>query len=98
MNTRLKKLVQELGEAINDSLSSSEQVARVVDRIKEEGFDLFLVLETTVGVRRHDEQGDASSMEMVTSCGRRNAEPVFHVNASDLRFLKSLKISIDDTA
>ena len=98
MNTRLKKLVHELGDSINHSLSSSEQVARVVDRIKEEGFDIFLVLEATVGLRRHDEEGHAESLEVVPGAGRRGSEPAFNVNASDLRFLKSLRISIDDDA
>ncbi|MBZ5524392.1 MAG: hypothetical protein LAP21_19315 [Acidobacteriia bacterium] len=98
MNTRLKKLVQELGDAINNSLSSSEQVARVVARIKEEGFDIFLVLEATVGLRRHNDEGQPDSLEAVPAASRRNAEPAFNVNASDLRFLKSLRITIDDAA
>jgi len=99
MNTRLKKLVHELGDSINNSLSSSEQVARIVDRIKEEGFDIFLVLEATVGLRRHDEdEGPVESLEIVSGAGCRNSEPVFSVNASDLRFLKSLRISVDDAA
>ena len=49
MNPRLKHLMKELGEAINVSLSESEQIAQVIARIKDEGFDVFLVLEATVG-------------------------------------------------
>jgi len=37
--------MKELGEAINESLSDSEQIAEVVSRIKEGGYDIFLVLE-----------------------------------------------------
>ena len=52
MNTRFKQLVKELGDAINGSLAESEQIALVISRIKEEGFDVFLVLEATVGFNR----------------------------------------------
>lgn len=98
MNTRLKKLVQELGDSINSSLSGSEQVAQVVARIKEEGFDIFLVLEATVGLRPLEDEHPSDTLEVVSSPSRRSADPAFNVNASDLRFLKSLRITIDDAA
>ncbi len=44
--------MKELGEAINESLSDSEQIAEVVSRIKEGGYDIFLVLEATIGVSK----------------------------------------------
>ena len=97
MNSRIRKLVNELGDAINHSLSNSEQVANVVARIKEEGFDLFLVLEATAGLRRHQEGEEPASLEIVGSNSRRN-EQGLSVTASDLRFLKSLRISVDDAA
>ena len=56
MNPRLKKLMKDLGEAINVSLSESEQIAQVIDRIKDEGFDVFLVLEATIGFNKHEEE------------------------------------------
>jgi hypothetical protein len=97
MNSRIRKLVNELGDAINHSLSNSEQVANVVSRIKEEGFDLFLVLEATAGLRRHQEGEEPASLEIVGSNSRRH-EQGLSVTASDLRFLKSLRISVDDAA
>ena len=56
MNPRLKQLMKDLGEAINVSLSESEQIAQVIARIKDEGFDVFLVLEATIGFNKHDEE------------------------------------------
>jgi LytS/YehU family sensor histidine kinase len=97
MNSKIRKLVNELGDAINHSLSNSEQVANVVARIKEEGFDLFLVLEATAGLRRHQENEEPASLEIVGSNSRRN-DAGLSVTASDLRFLKSLRISVDDAA
>ena len=56
MNPRLKQLMKDLGEAINVSLSESEQIAQVIARIKDEGFDVFLVLEATIGFNKHEDE------------------------------------------
>ena len=48
--------MKDLGEAINVSLSESEQIAQVIARIKDEGFDVFLVLEATIGFNKHDDE------------------------------------------
>ena len=52
MDPQLKQLMKELGDAINESLSDSEQISEVVSRIKEGGYDIFLVLEATIGVSK----------------------------------------------
>jgi hypothetical protein len=52
VDQQLKQLMKELGEAINESLSDSESIAEVVARIKEGGYDIFLVLEATIGVSK----------------------------------------------
>lgn len=97
VNTQLKRLIKELGEAINGSLSESDQIAQVIARIKEEGYDVFLVLEATIGFNNRDDEGKASSPELVSS-RRKSAEPDFAITAHDVRFLKSLRISVDDAA
>ena len=98
MNPRLKKLLKELGEAINSSLSESEQIAQAIANIKEQGYDIFLVLEATIGFNRNDEQPSASAPELVSARNKKNPDPDFAINANDVRFLKSLRISIDDAA
>jgi len=95
VNTQLKRLIKELGEAINGSLAESEQIAQVIGRIKEEGYDIFLVLEATIGFNHRDNEARSPSPELVSS-RRKNAEPEFSINAHDVRFLKSLRISVDD--
>ena len=97
MNTQLKRLIKELGEAINGSLSESEQIAQVIARIKEEGYDIFLVLEATIGFNNRTEETKPSSPELV-SLRRKNSDPEFAITAHDVRFLKSLRISVDDAA
>jgi len=97
VNTRLKRLMKELGEAINGTLSESDQIAQVIAKIKDEGYDIFLVLEATIGFNRHDEEGRQASPELVSS-RRKTPDPEFSINAHDVRFLKSLRISVDDAA
>jgi len=91
VDDKLKPLMKELGEAINESLSESDQIAEVISRIKAKGYDVFLVLEATIGFNRRDEEagGPASFQPEV----RREVE--FKINAQDQKFLKSLKISVD---
>jgi len=97
VNNRLKKLVKELGDAINGSLSESEQIAVVISKIKEEGFDIFLVLEATIGFNSRDEETAKADPELVGS-RRKNTDPQFSITAHDVRFLKSLRISVEEAA
>lgn len=85
--------MKELGEAINESLADSEQIADVVSRIKEGGYDIFLVLEATIGVSRPGEK--SSEKTMVTTL---SSNPELKVSDQDLKFLKSLRIRIEDEA
>jgi hypothetical protein len=85
--------MKELGEAINETLANSDQIADVISRIKAEGYDVFLVLEATVGFSQAGnesaESGDeAPQLEL--------AIPELKVTLSDKRFLKSLRIAVDD--
>src|ERR1700756_1241021 len=92
VDQQLKQLMKELGEAINESLADSDSIADVVSRIKEGGYDIFLVLEATIGVSKQGEKaGDKTSL--VTTL---TSNPTFKVNDQDLKFLKSLRIKIDE--
>lgn len=91
MDQQLKQLMKELGDAINESLADSEQIAEVVSRIKEGGYDIFLVLEATIGVSKQGEKG-SDKTSLVTTL---TSSPDFKVNEQDLKFLKSLRIKLD---
>jgi hypothetical protein len=95
VNQRLKQLMKELGEAINESLSEAEPIAAVIGKIKGEGYDVFLVLEATVGFNRREEE--QPKPEAVRAGKAVSANPELKVNAQDLRFLKSLRISLDES-
>ena len=64
MEERLKSLMQDLGNAINESLSDSERIAEAIGEIKRAGYDVFLVLEATIGFNKRDAStADASDDE-----------------------------------
>jgi hypothetical protein len=94
VDQELKKLMKELGEAINESLAESDQIADVVARIKDGGYDIFLVLEATIGFSKQGEKtSDKGSLVSTFS-----TKPELKVNDQDVKFLKSLRIKIDDDA
>lgn len=94
VNEELKQLIKELGDAINGSLSESEEIAEAIAKIKTEGYDVLLVLEATIGFSKRNEEREEGEA-MVPALVR---EPEFRVNAQDVKFLKSLRISVEDAA
>ncbi len=82
--------MEQLGEAINNSLSDSEQIAEVITRIKSGGYDVFLVLEATVGFNEREEADEAAAFNEQSSSAD------FQVTSQDVKFLKSLHIKVDD--
>lgn len=93
VDENLKKRIKHLGEAINQSLSDSQPIAEAISNIKETGYDVFLVLEATIGFTKQEE--DSQAPAMVTA---NTADPQFQVTAQDMKFLKSLRIRLDDAA
>jgi hypothetical protein len=93
MDENLKDLMQELGNAINESLSDSERIAAAIGEIKRAGYDVFLVLEATIGFnKREDDDGEESSETPQTF----EATGKVKWNSQDAKFLKALKIAIDE--
>ena len=82
--------MQELGNAINESLSDSDRIAAAIGEIKRAGYDVFLVLEATIGFNRRDEESAGKP-----ASSPRTSEVEFKINAQDQKFLRSLKISVD---
>jgi hypothetical protein len=98
----LKHLMQELGNAINDSLSESDRIAEAIGEIKRAGYDVFLVLEATIGFNRRDETGDTEDEELEVTEEQQPPKRSFEATgkikftSQDHRFLRALKIAVDD--
>jgi hypothetical protein len=86
--------MKELGEAINETLANSDQIAEVISRIKAEGYDVFLVLEATVGYSQTGNESAAADPDEHSTL--QLSTPELKVTPNDRRFLKSLRIAVDD--
>ncbi len=103
MEEPLKHLMQELGNAINDSLSESDRIAEAIGEIKRAGYDVFLVLEATIGFNRRDENEEEEEerqepVELAEEQPKRNFETTGKIKftSQDHRFLRALKIAVDE--
>lgn len=107
MDERLKDLMKELGNAINESLSDSDRIAAAIGEIKRAGYDVFLVLEATIGFNKREEGAEdddeggsvvetrfESEFEEDTSPHPDTARLKW--TSQDQKFLRALKISVDD--
>jgi hypothetical protein len=93
MNPRLKDLIQQLGEAIHESVTESEQIAGVVQNIRRHGFDVMLMLEATIGLNDVTNETEPSSEQGGQEDGQENEGGPF--TSHDVNFLKSLRISVE---
>src|SRR6185312_11239655 len=84
LNQKVRALIQKLGEAIHESVSESENIAGVVKNIREQGFDVMLMLEATIGLNEVDTTADEGS-----DASEDERSGIFTSN--DLSFLKSLR-------
>ena len=85
MDDHTKKLAEEVGTAINESVQQSASVAAAIERLREAGFEMELTLKLEIGLRpqgAEDESGTANpgSLELTDE---------------DLRVLRSMKIKIE---
>jgi hypothetical protein len=92
LNQKLRNLVQQLGEAIHESVSESEHIAGVVKDIRKQGFDVLLMLEATIGLNEL-EQPPAMALEPGSAESVKGSETF---TAQDLNFLKSLRIAVEE--
>ncbi len=92
VDQQLQKLMKQLGDAINETLSDSEQIAKVISKIKAGGYDVFLVLEATIGFNKQEEEAARRRPSLVNN---EQGEPELKISQQDLKFLKSLRISVE---
>jgi hypothetical protein len=92
VTSRLRELIQQLGEAIHESVIESEQIAGVVQDIRKHGFDVLLMLEATIGL---NEVAAKEAESAAAGDGSEEGEPTGAFTSNDLHFLRSLRISVE---
>lgn len=104
LDEKLKELMQELGNAINESLSDSDRIAGAIGEIKRAGYDVFLVLEATIGFNKREEGSEENDefdieqteVETERTTPHYEATGKIRLTSQDQKFLRALKISIDE--
>ena len=97
MDDKIKQLLRELGTAINESISGSDDVNRHIQKIRDEGYDLYVVLDATIGLNKQDgddHQLQQPSEEITPALVARNdgRQAQFRINVNDLALLRALGI------
>jgi hypothetical protein len=93
VTSRMRELIQQLGEAIHESVIESEQIAGVVQDIRKYGFDVLLMLEATIGLNEVADKDDEAAQASQT--GEEGEDEVGAFTQNDLHFLRSLRISVE---
>ncbi len=91
MDDPLKELMQEFGNAINQSLSESESMAEVIGEIRQSGYDVYLVLEATIGLNKRKSEGTGAELDTSAPSGPPSE---LSFTAQDEAFLRALKITV----
>ena len=86
LDDELKDQRRQLELAINEALTDSLSVSEVIQEIRSRGYDVFLIIEATIGLSRSKD--DEIEQEPITAAR-------LELTTQDESFLRSLKISPD---
>jgi hypothetical protein len=95
LNDHLRQMLKELGQAINESISGSGRVHDSIQRIRDEGYNLYMVLDAKVGVKKEG-RGRRNAADRPEQPSSDEERAAFRMNMKDLHFLKS--VGIDPSA
>ncbi len=91
VDAEIKKLMKGLGESINETLGESPKINESIQAIRDAGYEVYLIIEAKIGFNRKT-KGENETI----STPAKPDEPVrLRITQEDAKFLKSLKISID---
>ena len=85
MDEETRRLAEEVGTAINESVQQSASVAAAIERLREAGFEMELTLKLEIGLRPQNEDDEAND----------DSPQTVEFTDEDLRILRSMKIKIE---
>ena len=101
MDDKIKQLLRELGTSINESISASEDVNAHIQKIRDEGYDLYVVLDATISLNRQGEEPEPIEQRLIEQgtveptqamVVKSDKEVQFRIDINDLSLLRSLGI------
>jgi hypothetical protein len=97
LDDKIKQLLRDLGTAINESISGSDDVNRHIQKIRDEGYDLYVVLDATIGLNKQADDESARSLPSSdsapqTAIVKSDKSVQFRINVNDLALLRGLGI------
>lgn len=97
MDDKIKQLLRDLGTAINESISGSDDVNRHIQKIRDEGYDLYVVLDATIGLNKQDDDESTpaaapAESPQPTAIVKSDKSVQFRINVNDLALLRGLGI------
>lgn len=95
MDEELKPLMQGLGNAINESLSDSERIAEAIGAIRRAGYNVFLILEVTIGFGKMEQEPTALLGPASSESTYSKPQKVM-LTGVDGKFLSALHISLPE--
>jgi hypothetical protein len=97
MEKELHQLIEELGDAINSSLSESDRFATVMAEMEQAGYNAYVILEASIGFRKDGEsqfQSEETEIQVPVQRLHDFAGKPEMLTDGDLDFLRDLKISV----
>ncbi len=108
LDDHMRNLLRELGHAINDTVADSERITGAIASVRSAGYDIVLKLDATIGLVKRESNPsrlstqDRRFLESIhiqvdpEIMDEESVAPKFELTPQDIRFLKSLKISLED--
>jgi hypothetical protein len=87
------RLSEEVGATLRRVLAESAQVAHCLSRMRAEGYEVSVVLEATIGFTRAERAADPAP---ALSVRVEKGEPPLKMTPLDRKFLRSLKITVEE--
>jgi hypothetical protein len=93
MDEELKSLMKNLGQVINEALTESPKINLAIQDIRDAGYEVFLIIEASIGFSRKAGDGLTPSDEEPFEAREKVR---LQITRDDVKFLKSLKIAVDN--
>ena len=88
MTSEMNFLLEKLQEAIDEAISDSGPINAIVAEMKRSGYDLSLVLESSIAISPIEQTEDVASGPVLVSSDD------MELTADDIEFLQELNISL----